>query len=143
MPVIGRLKNIALALVLFLAALSLSNWIQIYSTNYYIGNLQKSLIEKGVEQEGASEMENIIENVSDQITKEDVKRGYIIGLLVAWVPWFVLGLVLIPSAVTCIVLVVVSAISYDPVWFNPLVFIVAFVLGVFFKRRKFYIHNKF
>jgi len=128
-----------MALVLFLAALALSNWMQIYSTNYYIGVLQKSLIEKIVEQEGASEMEKLIENVSDQITQDDIKRGYIIGLLVAWIPWFVLGLVLIPSVTTYIVLVAVSAISYDPVWFNPIIFILAFILGVFIKRRKLFL----
>lgn len=143
MPVIEIFKKIALALVLFLAALSLSNWIQIYSTNHYVGNLQKSLIEKSVEQEGVSEMENIIENVSDQITQEDIKKGYIIGLIVAWVPWFVLGLIFIPSTATYVVLIVVSAISYDPVWFNPVIFILAFISGVFFKRRKLYIQNEF
>lgn len=136
MPVIEVFKQFVLVLVLFLAALSLSNWIQIYSTNYYIGSLQKSLVEKSVEQDGPSEMENIIENISNQITQEDIKRGYIIGLLVAWIPWFVLGLVLVPSSVTYIVLVVVSAISYDPVWFNPAIFILAFISGVYLKRRK-------
>ncbi len=92
MRAIEVFKEFVLAVVLLLSALSLSNWIQIHSTNYYIGNLQISLIEKSVELKGASEMENIIENASEQITQKDIKKGYMIGLLLAWVPWFVLGL---------------------------------------------------
>lgn len=136
-------KHLVLVGVLFLGALALSNWIQIYAANYYIGNQQMSLVEQRVKElEGTSVIENlvgsdsIVGSVSDEITQEEIKSGYIVGLSVAWIPWFVLGLIISPIAATYVVLVVVTALSYDPVWFNPLIFIFAFMLGVFLKRRK-------
>jgi hypothetical protein len=109
--------------------LMVSNWLQISVANEYIGAKQKQVIESSILEQGINNIEKITREAPKKITQEQVKIGFTYGLLISWIPWFLLGRYMIGNLGLYSFTVVISLIAYDPLWFNPIIFILSFYLG--------------
>jgi len=118
-----------IGVALTLLVLFVSNLIQISVANQYIGFKQKQVIDSSISIEGIENIETIVKESSNRITQEQVNMGFSYGLLISWLPWFFLGRYIRGNLGLYGFVVLISLITYDPLWFNPIVFILSFYVG--------------
>jgi hypothetical protein len=132
MPLI---KKFLLPIIFIFLALFISNLIELMATHYYLGKIQKERVEMRLKEQPDITFEIAVNEVSSSITKEDVKVGYAYGLLLAWIPWFILGGILPKSRALYLLVCFAALLSFDPLWLCPIIFLTAFYFGTKAKKR--------
>lgn len=117
-----------------LLALIVSDLLSIIVVNQYIGEVQKQHIQEQITQNTDDEIEVIINKSPEMINHNQIETAYLWGMLIAWVPWLILGRYFsIQSVLSHFVVFLTTLFTYDPIWFTPLIFITSYLIGV---RRK-------
>jgi hypothetical protein len=128
----GIIKNYVIGIVFTILVLILSTYIQVYVVDTYISSYHAELIEKEFHSQGIGEdrsLEDIIEITEGSISKETIKTAFAYSLLISWLPWFILGFFLRKNKVTYSFVFLMSLVTYESLWFTPIVFLVAFYFG--------------
>lgn len=133
MLLISFKRNIK-SILLILMVLILSNLMQIFIANQYIGHLQKQEIDSSIIEKGIDNIESIVKDAPSRITQEQLERGFLYGMFISWIPWFLLGRYIYCNVGIYCFVVLISLVTYEPVWFTPIIFVLSFYLGTLTKK---------
>lgn len=126
--------------VLFLSSVAcflVASAIQLYAADYYLAGAQRELLLDAIDSDQAVDVEALVDIANKDIARDEVYSNvFIKSLAVSWIPWvLVVFLAKISRFRDVVVFVPALLLTWFFFWFNPILYGIALMCGVFGYRK--------